>query len=331
VYLIGIYNDRPTVGENATFVCFIYQLSDVAMLVAAAFSDGIYTIGDTVTRESIQDTPHMIAVIGLLVATLIKSSQFPFMDLLARSMEGPMPSSALGYGALSSHVAIVLLANMKSLWFGFTWARIVLASFGLVTAIVASLVARILADRKGAIAYSTAATIGVIMIVLASGQEDLALILALGNASTRMIQVLRSANLILDHHNLKCALGHEPRPTYVSSWLFKVCWILKRLNSDVHLPRLLRVLSRRMCGGQSLGLGKFQQWIVTIVLLVFTGLPFTPVETYKEKILIKMLQHSPLEAAAWILASVMLSVVLTWLIFFNVLDPKRFLHTDPEK
>lgn len=321
VYLIGIYNERPTAGENATFVFFAYQLSDAAMLVAAAFTD--YRVGDTIIASEV----NVVAVVGLLVAALIKSSQFPFTDLLARSMEGPMPSSALGYAALSSHVGIVLLANMKPLWFGFMWARIVLASFGLVTAIVASLIAGVLADRKGAIAHATAATVGMILIVLAAGYEDVALVLALGNASTRMIQILRSSNLILDHHNLKCALGHEPKPRQVWGWLFHVCWTLKRMNSDVHLPRVLHFFSRRLLGARPFGIGKLQQWMVTAVLLVFAGMPFTPLEEYKEKALMEMLHKNPFEAACLILLSVAASTACTWCIFFNVLNPDRFLHS----
>jgi len=241
-------------------------------------------------------------------------------------MEGPMPSSALGYAALSSHVGIVLLANMKPLWFGFMWARIVLASFGFVTAIVASLIAKILSDRKGAIAHATAATVGLILIVLAAGYEDVALVLALGNASMRMIQVLRSANLILDHHNLKCALGHEPRARPVWQWVFQLCWILKRMNSDVRVPRVLHSATRRFFGARSFGLGKLQQWGVTSILLVFSGMPFTPFEEFKEKTLMEMLHTNPLEAAAWILFSTIVSTGLTWCIFFNVLNPDRFLH-----
>jgi formate hydrogenlyase subunit 3/multisubunit Na+/H+ antiporter MnhD subunit len=206
------------------------------------------------------------------------------------------------------------------------WARIVMASFGLVTAIVASLIAGILSDRKGSIAHATAGTVGLILIVLAAGYEDVALVLALGNASMRMIQVLRSANLILDHHNLKCALGHEPQSRPVWQWVFRLSWTLKRMNSDVRVPRVLHSLTRRFCGARSFGLGKLQQWGVTSILLVFSGMPFTPLEEYKEKKIMEMLNEKPYQATVYILLSIVVSTALTWCIFFNVLNPDRFLH-----
>ena len=39
--------------------------------------------------------------------------QFPSFNLFARAMEGASPSSALGYGALSAHSGLVLLALTK--------------------------------------------------------------------------------------------------------------------------------------------------------------------------------------------------------------------------
>jgi hypothetical protein len=72
---------RPTAQTNATFVFFVYQLSDCLMLVAAAL----------VTSSHAE-----IAAIALVTAATIKTSQFPFTNLFARAMEGASPSSALG-------------------------------------------------------------------------------------------------------------------------------------------------------------------------------------------------------------------------------------------
>merc|ERR1719310_1350667 len=37
-FLIGVYNDRPTVSQNATYVFAAYMLTDNALLLASAFT-----------------------------------------------------------------------------------------------------------------------------------------------------------------------------------------------------------------------------------------------------------------------------------------------------
>merc|ERR1719482_2069326 len=70
-FLIGTYNERPTVLDNATFVFFIYQLSESGLLVATQF----------------ESTDSKLVASGLLLSALLKSSQFPFTNMFSRSME----------------------------------------------------------------------------------------------------------------------------------------------------------------------------------------------------------------------------------------------------
>jgi hypothetical protein len=181
-FLIGGFNDRPTARDNAAYAFLIYQLSDAALLGAIAFS---------AANEAAVANPELAAA-GLLVASALKSSQFPFSGLFLRSMEGASPNSALGYAALSAHIPVVLLAQTMPMWFEFEWARAALAAVGVATAIQATLIANVRADRKGSIASSTAATVGVIFVVLAAGYDEAALLLALGHSCFRMNQILRA-------------------------------------------------------------------------------------------------------------------------------------------
>merc|ERR1719271_2249554 len=86
-------------------------------------------------------------------------------------MEGTSPHSAIEFGALSSHAGVVLLAGTMPLWSAFPSARIAMAVVGLLTAVVAGIVSKVRADRKGATAYATAATIGLIYCVLGAGAD----------------------------------------------------------------------------------------------------------------------------------------------------------------
>jgi NADH:ubiquinone oxidoreductase subunit 5 (subunit L)/multisubunit Na+/H+ antiporter MnhA subunit len=143
-FLIGSYNDRPTARNNATFAFAAYRVADFALLGAATFSAAaLAATGD----------PSSPAAAGcLLLAALFKASQFPLSSLFMRSMEGPTPTSALGYAGLSAHVGVVLLASTMPVWFPFVAVRAALAGIGLYTALASAAVARTRADRKGALA-----------------------------------------------------------------------------------------------------------------------------------------------------------------------------------
>ena len=97
-------NDRPTARDNAAYAFSVYQLSDAALLHAVAFSAADAAVPGYLPAGSAQ----ACATVGLIIAALIKSSQFPLSGLFLRSMEGASPNSALGYAGISAHAGIVL-------------------------------------------------------------------------------------------------------------------------------------------------------------------------------------------------------------------------------
>lgn len=129
---------------------------------------------------------------------------------------------------LSAHVGVVLLTSTMPLWFEFDWARLTLTCVGLTTAVYSSLCGKIRADRKGAIAHATSATLGLICVVLAAGYPELALLLSLGHASFRMAQILRAPNAMAEWHFLRSALGERPWPKVMPHWLYRMAWIFHR-------------------------------------------------------------------------------------------------------
>ncbi len=313
-FLIGAYNDRPTVRNNATFAFSAYRISDLAVLVATAFS----------VHAAAGVENHALAAAGLLLAALFKSSQFPLTSLFVRSMEGPTPASALGYAGLSAHVGVVLLASTMPLWFGYDWARAILASVGLFTAVNASLLSKIRADRKGAIANATSATLGLIFVILALGYPNLALFMCLGHAAFRMTQILRSPNMLSDSQKLRSALGRMPWPKVVPDWLYRLSWALQRFTSDFHFLHVLHVISRPIYKTKPWKLSKLQQWLVTGLIVVLAGAPFTPLTHYIEEVLMHLLHTQPYIAAFLMLLHFVTSVVLIRFLFINVLDGRRF-------
>lgn len=191
-FLISLYNERPSVRSNATFVFAMYKAGDLCMLLAAAsyhaveikVTDGVWLLAHPISAD-----PGMLLALGLIGSAYFKSSQFPITSLFAQSMEGPTPSSGLAYTGLSAHMGVVMLAISTPHWFPYTWARIAVGVWGGFTAIYASFIAQTLSDRKGPIAYMTAASVGQLFVILAIGWWEAALLLAISHALYRMNQV----------------------------------------------------------------------------------------------------------------------------------------------
>jgi len=314
-FLIGAYNNRPTVRNNATFAFAAYRISDFAMLVAVTFS----------AHQAATTGNHPgLAAAAILVAALMKSSQFPLAALFLRSMEGPTPASALGYAGLSAHVGVVLLASTMPLWYPFEAARLALGSIGMFTAVYSSMVAKIRSDRKGSIARATSATLGLIFVTLALGHPNVALLMSLGHASFRMIQIMRAPNIIADTQVLRAALGRMPWPKLVPDWLYHLTWSLRRIDTDFHLLSMLHWISKPLDMSKKWKPTKAQQWLATSVSVVLAGLPFTPVSHHLDAWLMELLPTNPYLAGAVMFGHFTFSVVLIRFLLLNVLNTHRF-------
>src|SRR6185437_15411499 len=101
--LIAFYRERQSAVRNALKTYSVYRIADIGMLLAACL------------EGSGERSGYLIGLL-LLVAAIGKSAQFPFSFWVARAMEGPTPSSALFYGALSVHAGAYLLLRTYPLW-----------------------------------------------------------------------------------------------------------------------------------------------------------------------------------------------------------------------
>ena len=132
----------------------------------------------------------------ILLAAYAKSAQLPFSSWLPRAMEGPTPSSAIFYGALSVHIGVFLMLRTFPFWEHQLSVRILIGVMGLLTSIIASGIARVQSSVKSQIAYSSVSQIGLIFIEVAAGFENLALIHFAGNAFLRTYQLLVSPSAV---------------------------------------------------------------------------------------------------------------------------------------
>jgi len=200
ILLIAFYRDRFLPARNALKVFSVYRIADAFLLVAIWYAHHIFEKSVNFSEFSgiVAQHGNQLALLGLflLVAALIKSAQFPFSYWLPRAMEGPTTSTAIFYGALSVHMGLFLLLRTYPLWQGSVWLRIVVAVLGLVTAIVASSIARVQSSIKTQIAYASITQIGIMFIEVAAGLWWLALIHFASNASLRTYQLLISPSVV---------------------------------------------------------------------------------------------------------------------------------------
>jgi NAD(P)H-quinone oxidoreductase subunit 5 len=147
-------------------------------------------------------------------------------------MEGPTPSSAIFYGALSIHAGAYVLLRCEALLDAAPLARICLVVIGAFTAIHAALVGRVQTDLKSMLAYASMTQAGIIFVEIGLGFRVVALVHIVSHAILRSLQILRSPSALHDRHELEAALGGHPGaaswsvvrmlPEGMQSWLYRV-------------------------------------------------------------------------------------------------------------
>lgn len=204
--LIAFYRDRYLPVKNAVKVFSIYRIADVGLILAMWMSHHLWhenitflKLDNAVLVSSQLETHSVIGVfisLMILVSAIAKSAQFPFSSWLPRAMEGPTPSSAIFYGALSVHIGIFILLRTFHFWEHQLSVRILIGVIGVASSIIATGIARVQSSVKSQIAYASIAQIGLIFIEIAAGFENLALWHFAGNAFLRTYQLLVSPSVV---------------------------------------------------------------------------------------------------------------------------------------
>ena len=209
--LIAFYRNRYLPVKNAFKAISYYRISDVALMLCMwmmhhltqqniSFSE----LGESkiLALQTANTGMAVFIVCMMILPAAVKSAQFPFTSWLPRAMEGPTSSSAIFYGSLSVHIGVFLLLRTHPFWEDMLWAKIVIIAIGTVTAIAATLIARVQPTVKTQIAYSSAAQIGLMFIEVAIGWHWLVLVHFAGNAFLRTYQLLVSPSVLnyLVHH-----------------------------------------------------------------------------------------------------------------------------------
>jgi NADH-quinone oxidoreductase subunit L len=211
--LIAFFHERRSPVTNGMRVYAIYRVSDAAMLVAAVLIHHLNGSGSlsalfragTLTAEATTRSHAELTAISFffVLAAAGKSGLVPFSNWLPRAMEGPTPSSAVYYGALSVHAGCYLLWRAGPLIQSSFTAQVLVIAVGTATALFCALASRVQTNVKSALSYATLTQVGVIVVEIGLGFRTLAFVHLIGNACIRLVQFLTAPNVLLDLHGLE--------------------------------------------------------------------------------------------------------------------------------
>jgi len=146
------------------------------------------------------------AGILLFIGACGKSAQLPLFVWLPDAMAGPTPVSALIHAATMVTAGVYMVCRLSFLYASSTTALIVIATVGLLTALVAAFIAFAQTDFKKVLAYSTVSQLGFMFVAAGTGNWTAA-IFHLGT------HAFFKACLFLDAGSVMHALEHEGSTT----------------------------------------------------------------------------------------------------------------------
>ena len=181
--LIGFWIERPSAAAAAKKAFITTRIGDMGFFLGILW---LYHASGTLLfydggRGSLE--PVALSAIGssvTLVALLIfcgavgKSGQFPLHVWLPDAMEGPTPVSALIHAATMVAAGVFLVARVYPIFLigainGVTTSLTVVVWVGVITGLMAALIAVAQFDIKRILAYSTVSQLGLMMVSLGVG------------------------------------------------------------------------------------------------------------------------------------------------------------------
>ncbi|HWK42458.1 MAG TPA: hydrogen gas-evolving membrane-bound hydrogenase subunit E [Croceibacterium sp.] len=129
---------------------------------------GTYSMAEATTRGA-EIVAHPLGtpiLLLIMLAAFTKSAQFPFHFWLPNAMQAPTPASAYLHSATMVKLGIYLLARFEPVIAQTEWGRPLLVGVACVTMVVAAVQALRAESFKAALAYSTIASLGILVLLV---------------------------------------------------------------------------------------------------------------------------------------------------------------------
>jgi NADH-quinone oxidoreductase subunit L len=171
--LISFYNDDPKAVAAGIEALIVTQVGGVGLLAGALAIYGVlgsYQITDFLAQARTLP-PAMLSLLafGFLIAAAAKSAQVPFHNWLPDAMEAPTPISALIHAATMVNAGVYLLARFYPAFAPVPGWKEAVVVVGVLSAVLASLMAIVATDLKRVLAYSTISQLGYMVYAIGAG------------------------------------------------------------------------------------------------------------------------------------------------------------------
>jgi NADH-quinone oxidoreductase subunit L len=208
--LIGYYFDTRVAGDAAKKAFIVNRIGDFGFLL------GMFLIFETfgsvnyaeVFEATAERFPGPEAGGVLVVITLLlflgatgKSAQIPLYVWLPDAMAGPTPVSALIHAATMVTAGVYMIARSSALYSRAPETMAVVAAIGLLTALVAALIALTQRDIKKVLAYSTVSQLGYMFLAVGVGSFAAGIFHLYTHAFFKALLFLGSGSVILAMHH----------------------------------------------------------------------------------------------------------------------------------
>ncbi len=169
--LVGFDSKSPRSRRAALMALQVTAFGGLMLLAAVLMIGqvmGSYSMAQAISQApKIAASPYGHAIVAcLLIAAFTKSAQFPFHFWLPNAMQAPTPASAYLHSATMVKLGVYLLARFEPVFASVTWGRPVVIVVACATMAVAALQALRAENFKSALAYSTIASLGILVMLV---------------------------------------------------------------------------------------------------------------------------------------------------------------------
>lgn len=171
--LIAFHNDDPKAVKGGIKALLITSIGGVGLLLGSVV---LYAFTGSFDFNKFLADPTLvpanvlgILAFGFLIAAAAKSAQFPFQTWLPDAMEAPSPISALIHAATMVNAGVYLLARFFPVFKTVPYWTEAVMIVGMLSALLAAVMALVANDLKRVLAYSTVSQLGYMVYAVGAG------------------------------------------------------------------------------------------------------------------------------------------------------------------